>query len=121
MTITNIPKGQTFRSSIMTRKTAFLAAAAALLVLSGLDYYLVAQPTEFVAGVGTESRYGSIGLQEQDFDRTVCQQDCVEKYGGPSSGANTPRTRLYALCMQECERQFWKQFDRRTKELEQEK
>jgi hypothetical protein len=105
-------------SSIINRKTVLLTAVTALLVLSGLDYSLGAQPMEFVPEVGSESPYGNVGLQEQDFDQTVCQDDCMEKYGAPVSGANGPRVRLYALCMQECERQFWKQFDHRTRELE---
>jgi hypothetical protein len=105
----------------MTRKTLLTIAATVLLSFSGFEYYLQAQSSEFPLGIGAESQYGKVGLHEDDFDRGVCEQDCRDQYGGVFGSPDDPRARLYARCLQECERQFWKKFDRRTKELEREK
>ena len=105
----------------MNRKTLLLTAAAVLLVLSGLEYYLEAQPAEFPAGIGAESRYGNVDLHDETFSRETCEQDCDEKYGGVTGRSDNPRSRLYALCILECERQFWRDYDRRVRDLEREK
>jgi hypothetical protein len=105
----------------MKRTTLLLTAAAVLIVFSGLEYYLGAQPAEFPAGIGAEPQYSKVDLHEESFDRGTCEQDCKDRYGGWAGARDDPRSRLYGLCIQECERQFWKTFDRRTKELEREK
>ncbi len=104
----------------MNRKTLLLTAAAALVIFLGLEYYPGAQPAEFIGAIGAESGNGKADLHEEGFSREVCEQDCGEKYGVAAVRSDEARSRLYALCMQECERQFWKKLDRRTKELERE-
>ncbi|MGO9571414.1 MAG: hypothetical protein ACLP5H_28145 [Desulfomonilaceae bacterium] len=105
----------------MNRKTILLSAAVILLVFSGLEYYLQAQSSEFPLGVTGESRYGRIDLLQGGFDRETCERDCREQYGVSFGPRDDPRARLYARCIQECERQFWKDFDSRTRDLEREK
>ncbi len=105
----------------MNRTILLLTAAAVLIVFSGLEYYLEAQPAEFPAGIGAASQYSNVNLHEESFDRDSCERDCRERYGGRGAAGDNARGRLYGICVQECERQFWKTFDRRTKELEREK
>ena len=107
--------------STMNRKSFLLSAAAVLAIFSGLDYHLQAQPAEFLLGVGAESLSGNVGLHQDSFDRETCLQDCRERYGPWAGGRDDPRGRLYAQCVQDCERQFWKDYDRRMRDLEREK
>jgi hypothetical protein len=105
----------------MNWKSFLLSAAAVLAIFWGLDYHLQAQPAEFLLGVGAESLSGNVGLHQDSFDRETCEQDCRERYGGLGGARDDPRARLYGLCIQECERQFWKDYDRRMRNLEREK
>jgi hypothetical protein len=103
------------------RKSLLLLAAAVLAISSGLGYHLQAQPVESLLGVGAESLSGSVDLYQDSFDRETCERDCREAYGGWPGGSNDPRARLYARCIQDCERQFWQDYDRRMRNLEREK
>ncbi len=105
----------------MNWKSSLLSAAAVLAIFSGLDYHLQAEPAEFLLGVGAESLPGNVDLHQDSFDRETCERDCREAYGGWSGGPNDPRARLYARCIQNCEQQFWKDYDRRMRNLEREK
>ncbi len=58
----------------MNRKSLLLSAAAALLVLSGLEYYLQAQPAEFPLGVGAESLSSNVELLDAGLTvRLACR------------------------------------------------
>ena len=105
----------------MNRKSLLLSAAAALLIFSGFEYHLQAQPAEFLLGVGAELLSGNVDLYQDSFDRGTCEQDCREAYGGVIGRSDDPRARLYARCIQECERQFWRDYDRRVRDMEREK
>ena len=105
----------------MNRKSLLLSAAAALLIFSGFEYHLQAQPAEFLLGVGAELLSGNVDLYQDSFDRGTCEQDCRERYWGVVGQSDDPRSRLYGLCIQECERQFWKDYDRRVRDMEREK
>ena len=90
----------------MSRETLF-SIAAILLAASGLAYCFQAHPAD-----------GNIGLF-QSSEREDCLRECRERYG-LVMGPNDPRANLYARCVQDCEQQFWQDFDRRTKDVERE-
>jgi hypothetical protein len=104
----------------MNRKSLLLSAAAVLLVLSGLEHYLQAQPVEFRLRAGAESLRNNAELFDAGTDREFCLQDCRERFGPWAGGGDDPRGRLYARCVQDCENQFWQDYDRRMRDLEQE-
>lgn len=55
-----------------------------------------------------------------DFDLGGCEQDCRSKYGVDPywrGGSPSEVWRLYAICIQDCNRTFWKDYDRRMKDL----
>ncbi|MGB6064204.1 MAG: hypothetical protein WBG50_05325 [Desulfomonilaceae bacterium] len=101
----------------MSLKSLLLPVAATLLFFSGLQYDVQAQPAEFLFGVGAESLHSHASLFGADSERENCLQDCRERYSS-WGGTDNARGRLYALCSQRCERQFWGKFDRKTKNSE---
>lgn len=55
-----------------------------------------------------------------EFSLEICQQECRSKFGvdpywGPGGG--TSMWRLYAICIQDCNTKFWKEYDRRIQKL----
>jgi hypothetical protein len=60
--------------------------------------------------------------QGTEFNREECLKGCGYRYGGYLGFSNRdPRPILHGTheeCMMECERRFWKEFDRETKEAE---
>lgn len=102
----------------MSWKTLLLLAAAVLLALSGLAYCFQLHPEDFLPLAAVDSEYGNIGLF-QSGEREDCLRDCRERFG-LAWGPNDPRARAYARCVQDCEQQFWQDFDRRSKDLERE-
>jgi hypothetical protein len=105
----------------MNRKTILLSAVAVLLVLSGFEYYLQAQPVEFPLWAEAESLRSMAEPLDAGTDREFCLQDCRERFGPWGGGGDDPRGRLYARCVQDCERQFWQDYDRGMRDLEKEK
>jgi hypothetical protein len=105
----------------MNRKSLLLSAAAALLVFSGFEYHLQAQPVEFPLWAGAESLRSTGVPLDAGSDREFCLQDCRQRFGPWGGGRDDPRGRLYARCVQDCENQFWQDYDRRMRDLEQEK
>lgn len=62
---------------------------------------------------------------DESFDRETCLQECREMMGdlyfrggrgGHIRGGYTDRYTMYARCVQECEKKFWKEFDRQFKD-----
>ena len=105
----------------MNRKTILLSVVAVLLVLSGFEYYLQAQPPEFPPGVVAESLFNTGLPLDAGSDREFCLQDCRERFGPWGGGGDDPRGRLYARCVQDCESRFWQDHDRGMRDLEREK
>jgi hypothetical protein len=73
--------------------------------------------------------FQGVGLQDerpeptQDFDRYACERDCRRRFGmtlyfAPAGGSHTSGYQGLAECVQECNTQYWKEFDRRTREIE---
>jgi|GEM_PF-1849954 len=58
-----------------------------------------------------------------EFDLEGCEQDCRSKFGvdpyfvGGGSGMDTSVWRLFSICIQNCNRDYWKDYDRRMKRL----
>lgn len=104
----------------MNRKALLLSAAAVLLVFGGLEYYLHAQQVENPLGTTVDPRCGKVDLLDEGADRELCQQDCRERFGA-FGGYDNPRARAYARCIQDCDRQFWRDYDRRFRDLDREK
>lgn len=55
-----------------------------------------------------------------EFDLGACQQECRSKYGVDpywGHGGGTSMWRLYAICIQDCNSKFWKEYDRRIQKL----
>jgi hypothetical protein len=56
-----------------------------------------------------------------DFDRQACERACRTRYGGPGVfNDDDSGHKLMSLdsCMQDCDRRFWDDFDRKTDEME---
>jgi hypothetical protein len=106
----------------MDKKT-LLSTVATVLLLFAVFVYCV--PAESIIGVEGESRsYGYRPVQDS-FDRESCERDCRERYGTElfhrGRGGHTGYYYVYARCIQDCETRFWKEYDRRMRELEKEK
>jgi hypothetical protein len=60
-------------------------------------------------------------------DRAICLRDCREKFGylpywggGGRGGVNEGNWRLYFKCIDDCEKKFWKEWQKEHDELENE-
>lgn len=95
--------------------TYILSAAAfvAVLVLSGMAGLAAAQPPVMLAQYG-----GDLG---GPLDRDSCIQNCrdwVTPYAwGFRGGRRGYNGYLYAKCVQDCDTQFWNEFDRKMDDL----
>jgi hypothetical protein len=64
--------------------------------------------------------------QGGDFDRESCEQNCRSLYGvdpyfrGGRYGGDRGRYYVYAQCVQDSNTRFWKEFDRKMRDLEDE-
>jgi hypothetical protein len=60
--------------------------------------------------------------QDMGSERELCLQDCRQwigdysGFGGRSRGIGDAQARLYARCVERCERKFWKEFDEEFRE-----
>lgn len=85
---------------------------------------LICLPTTAPAQARYESH--EIGLCPQaygdDFDLETCQQECRSRFGVSPYFLELNRSSnpiyLYSSCIAECNRKFWKEYDRQMKELE---
>jgi hypothetical protein len=106
----------------MDRKITFLAVVMMLLLLVEAMPLLRAESI-----VGMEAEFGGYSNRPvpNSFDREGCETDCQERYGTTpyGRGMSLDRTQyyLYARCIEDCNTRFWKDYDRRMKELEKEK
>jgi hypothetical protein len=117
----------------MKTLNSILVCSALILVIVGYFGPVWAQPTEFIPGILNESGLPGIRLMQhgtggygygEGFDREGCEADCRDQFGiSPYAwgfGDRTPGYYAYARCIQGCENSFWKDFDRRTRQLEKE-
>jgi hypothetical protein len=65
---------------------------------------------------------GNAQASDLGSERDLCLQDCRQWIGefggfkGGHRGRSDSQYRLYALCVERCERRFWKEFDNQFKE-----
>jgi hypothetical protein len=60
-------------------------------------------------------------LCRADFDREACERACRSRYMGPGvfkSGDSGHQLMSLDSCIQECERQFWEDFEKKTSDKE---
>lgn len=109
----------------MQKFTILIAAATALLLL-GLSYSVVATSADnvIVPAIQNELNCPKITLAQYGFDREACEQDCRSRYGVDPyelqqwSRPGRPGYWAYASCIQQCNTRYWKEFDRRMRDLE---
>jgi hypothetical protein len=113
----------------MNRILFMLIGAAVLIIATGHLYPVSAQPPGFVAAVLNESGHNGIRLVQygsgEGFDKEGCEADCrsqfgYDLYGRGFRGGSRPGYYAYAQCIQNCNTRFWKDFDQRSRELEEE-
>lgn len=99
------------------RRVFMFALAAAL-------WSLICLPVTASAQSNHQSHEAGYYLQDygDDFDLATCQQGCRSRYGVDPyflqwSGGSNP-IYMYSSCIYECNRKFWKEYDRQMKELE---
>ena len=63
-------------------------------------------------------------FESVEQDRTICLQDCRDKFGylpffgrGGVGGGNDGNWRLYFKCIDDCEKKFWKEWQKREDEM----
>jgi len=106
----------------MDHKTLFSTVAITLLFFTG---FVFCPRAESIMGMDGET--GSYGnkLVQGSFDRESCERNCQERYGVEPYGRGVNRQRndyyVYAQCIQDCNTRFWKDYDRRMRELQKEK
>ncbi len=58
-----------------------------------------------------------------NFDRNQCEDECRARFGMATYGrygSRPPAYYLLADCLRKCDRRFWKDFDRRSRDIENE-
>jgi len=108
-------------------KPVIVVVSAAVLLIVGGSFSLV-------SGQGRESLPATVCSKEQietlqwgdtDTDLASCQQNCRSKYGVDlytlqfrgGGGSVTPGYYIYARCIENCNRKFWNNFDRKMDRL----
>lgn len=66
----------------------------------------------------------AISSESVEQERTLCLQDCRDKFGYipflVRGGGSEGNWRLYFKCIDDCERKFWKEWQKEHDELEDE-
>jgi hypothetical protein len=108
----------------MSIKRFLLILMAAVLVLGTADLLAQEQkpyretPSEQDSSSRADSSDPYVSFPG-DFDLGGCEQDCRSRFGVDPywRGSSSEVWRLYAICIQDCNRAFWKDYDRRMKDL----
>lgn len=109
------------------------------ILLMGMIYPVSAQLTEFIPGQLCGSNDFVVRLLQygdESSSRELCLQDCRSRFGGSlysnseeqgvelqsrggfrGGGGYQPGYYQYAQCVSSCENQFWREFDRRMRDL----
>ncbi len=112
----------------MENKHITFILIAALAIFSYGDSFLVAQPLGQLSNEQNSGPFLGILVQE-NFDLNWCQRECRIKFGlEPQSdveemfrgvgGFGRGGYYEYANCIAACNSHFWKEFDRKNKDLE---
>ena len=114
-----------------------LGLTAAFVLFPYGSHFVPAQPTGCMAtAVYHASGIPSFLVQYDGgtgFDLNSCQRECRSRYGlepysdvekqfrGGGRGSGSGNYYLYANCIAACNARFWREFDRKSDELEQER
>jgi len=95
---------------LITKRSIFIIGAMLLAILF----------TDF--GVFTAS---VISYESVEQERTLCIKECKDRYGievmrGAGRGGDSGMWRLYFKCMDDCEKKFWKEWQKDMDKLEKE-
>ncbi len=104
------------------RKT-HLFLIAGLIIVAGSFQSVSAQPPFRLMDLSNGYGVTDSNMIPMDFDKETCEQDCrsrfgVDLYAGWGFGSSNPGYYAYAQCIQECNQRFWRSFDERIRNLE---
>jgi hypothetical protein len=122
------------RLSLIPRGTAVVGTTLLLLFGGFLSPASAASPINFMNPVfGNILLCSDVRLVQQDefgnFDRETCEQTCRSRYGvgpipyveeqgwGGGGGSYSPGYYLYASCIDSCNRQYWRDYDRKMEKI----
>ncbi|MBI5249553.1 MAG: hypothetical protein HY912_08665 [Desulfomonile tiedjei] len=93
-----------------------------VVAMAGLAGNASALSPEFLM---TQANGYTLNQYDGNFDKESCEQNCRSLYGASpyymgGGGGDRGRYYVYAQCVQDCNTQFWKEFDRNTRSLEDE-
>lgn len=98
---------------------SLFAAAMVLSFSFGAAYAFQSQLRKFPGSSVTAEH--SSDLLQGGFDREGCELDCRSRwdawFGTPRGGQG----RMYWRCLENCDRKFWREYDRDIRDLEKEK
>jgi len=100
-----------------------MIALASVLMLSGIA---AAQPASnqlllCSAAEGMDHQVFTMADSANPIDLQWCQRQCASDYGVEPyfrGGDGTARWYMYTSCIQDCNRKFWKEYDREMRDLE---
>ena len=106
-------------------RTRRIVTICSILFICGIGQVTQAMPSERFMNSNTSYSLTDEGIVTMAFDREGCESDCKSRFGfelyaGSGQGGRNPMYYAYAACIQECNQRFWKDFDRRTRDLERE-
>ncbi len=116
------------------RLSGKIIGIAVLVAVLGTSQTLFAQPLLIgaKAGLAAGGPGTMAGPSLYEFNLSACQQDCRSRYGvdpyadeeGMSpyrrGGSGGGMYELYAQCIQDCNERFWRDYDRKMRDLERE-
>lgn len=120
------------RPPLMLTGTAVIGTALLLLFGGFLSPASAASPINFMnPALGNFLLCSDVRLVQEDefgnFDREGCEQSCRYRYGvsplpqveeqGWGGGGYSPGYYLIAACIDSCNRQYWRDFDRKMENL----
>jgi hypothetical protein len=109
----------------MMRAVVVVSLTFVLLVAAGYASLVEAQSWGQVERFGADNtaRVRLMQFGDPDTDLDSCQQDCRSRYGldmlelhRGRGGDDRGRYYLYARCIEDCNRRFWKRFDKETED-----
>ncbi|MEI6133811.1 MAG: hypothetical protein WCP72_02470 [Desulfomonile sp.] len=65
----------------------------------------------------------AVSHESVEQERTLCMKECKDRYGidtmwGGRGGGETSNWRLYFMCIDNCEKRFWKEWQKNTDEID---
>jgi predicted lipoprotein with Yx(FWY)xxD motif len=102
------------------RRIPLVLIGVVVVAMAALAVNASAASPEFVM---TQANGYTLNQYDGNFDKESCEQNCRSLYGvdpywrGGRTG-DRGRYYVYAQCVQDCNTRFWKEFDRKTRDLD---